>query len=35
MDAMPDSYPMPRKLPKLMRRVVGAGEPLLVPTVTQ
>ncbi len=35
MDAMPDSYPMPEKPPKLMRRVVGAGEPLLVPTVTR
>jgi PAS domain S-box-containing protein len=35
MDAMPDSYPMPEKPPKLMRHVVGAGEPLLVPTVTR
>ena len=35
MDAMPDSYPMPDVTPPLMHRVVGAGEPLLVPTVTR
>ncbi len=35
MDAMPDSYRMPDVPPPLMRRVVGAGEPLLVPTVTR
>ena len=35
MHSMPDTYPVPDDPSPLMRRVVGAGEPLLVPTVTQ
>jgi PAS domain S-box-containing protein len=35
MHTMPDSYAVPEVTPPLMRRVVGAGEPLLVPTVTR